>query len=215
MNSLENIIFLLSSAVAISAFYIQGQEFIIPMIRGQTLQSVIIGIISIILSYVFLNPDYAILGILIIVLRGILISEILVSKIPKNNKYVYEENINVSYLFLLDLIFITFSSFIVFFIVFNSFEIYNILEGSVYILIFPFLLFFQGLFLIISRNVTYTQMIGYIEEENSLVLFGIFLVAVPLVIELSVFLDIIVLVIISSVVVKEKFKHEKVEGLIG
>ncbi|MGP6220700.1 hypothetical protein [Caldiplasma sukawensis] len=215
MNSFENVIFLLSSAVAVSAFYIQGQEFIIPMIRGQTIQSIIIGIISIILSYVFSNPDFLILGILIILLRGVLISEILVSKIPKNTKYIYEENVNLSYLFLVDLIFITFSSLIVFFVVFDSIKIQNINVGPVYILIFPFLLFFQGLFLIISRNVTYTQIIGYIEEENSLVLFGIFLFSVPLVIELSVFLDIIVLVIISSVVVKEKFKHEKVEELIG
>ena len=76
-------------------------------------------------------------------------------------------------------------------------------------------LFFQGLFLIASRRTTYAQIMGYIEEENAIVLFAVFLLPIPLLIEASVFLDVLALVVISSVVVVEKFTHERVEELRG
>ena len=56
---------------------------------------------------------------------------------------------------------------------------------------------------------------GYIEEENAIVLFAVFLLPIPLLIEASVFLDVLALVVISSVVVVEKFTHERVEELRG
>ena len=36
MNSIDTVVYLISSLIAISAFYIQGQEFIVSMIRGQS-----------------------------------------------------------------------------------------------------------------------------------------------------------------------------------
>ncbi|EQD60499.1 hypothetical protein B1B_07764, partial [mine drainage metagenome] len=66
-----------------------------------------------------------------------------------------------------------------------------------------------------SRRRHFSQIIGYVEEENSLVLFAIFLLPVPIVIEASVFLDVLALVVISSVITVEKFSHERMEELRG
>ena len=53
------------------------------------------------------------------------------------------------------------------------------------------------------------------EEENALVLFAMFLLPVPIVIEASVFLDVLALVVISSVITVEKVNHEPMEELRG
>lgn len=84
-----------------------------------------------------------------------------------------------------------------------------------FLLIFPFILLFQGLFLIASRRSTIAQILGYIEEENALILLGLFLVPVPLLIEASVLLDVLALVVISSLVILEKREHEVLEELVG
>lgn len=83
------------------------------------------------------------------------------------------------------------------------------------ILVFPLITFFQGMFLIASRKSTHTQIIGYVEEENAMILFGIFLLPIPLIIEASIFLDVLALVVISSIIVLEKNEHNPVEDLIG
>ena len=46
-------------------------------------------------------------------------------------------------------------------------------------------------------------------------LFAIFLIPVPLIIEASVFLDVLALVVITSIVVVEKQTHEEMEELKG
>jgi Hydrogenase 4 membrane component (E) len=77
-------------------------------------------------------------------------------------------------------------------------------------LLFAFILLFQGLFLIISRKSTIFQFIGFIEEENSTILFGILLLPIPFLIEVSVFLDVLGLVIISSI-----FDVRKKQNILG
>jgi hydrogenase-4 component E len=125
--------------------------------------------------------------------------------------------VNLSYLFLVDLIFIVISVFILYSVAFSGIVLHSFLEnsGNSGVLVFPLTLFFQGLFLIASRRTTFTQIIGYVEEENSLVLFAMFLLPIPIIIEASVFLDVLALVVISSIVVLEKFTHEPVEELRG
>ncbi len=217
MNSAETLIYLISSFVAISAFYIQGQEFIVSMIRGQSVQSVLIAIVAFIIGWVEKSYDFFILGALIIVLRAFLVNYFLEKRVPWERIFLYEKNVNLSYLFLLDLIFIVLSVFIIYSVAFSGITLRSFLgsSGNGAVLVFPLTLFFQGLFLIASRRTTFTQIIGYVEEENSLVLFALFLLPIPLIIEASVFLDVLALVVISSIVVLEKFSHEPVEELKG
>lgn len=217
MNNIDTVIYLISSLIAISAFYIQGQEYIVSMIRGQSVQSVLIAVVAFIIGWQERSYDFFILGALVIVLRALLVNYFLQKRIPKQKVYLYERKVSLSYLFLLDLIFIVLSVFIIYSIAFSGIVLHSFLgnSGNSAVLVFPLTLFFQGLFLIASRRTTFTQIIGYVEEENSLVLFAMFLLPIPIIIEASVFLDVLALVIISSIVVLEKFTHEPVEELRG
>jgi hydrogenase-4 component E len=214
LTQIQTGIYLIAALVTIVAFYIQGEEFIRSMVRAQIVQSVLIAAISFIIGTIEASLDFFILGVLIIILRGFLISYFLEQRIPGKSSIKYEPNVNLAYYFLLDLVFIVISVFIIFYVVFSSFRVSGVLAGTD-VLVFPLTLFFQGLFLIASRKSTFTQIIGYVEEENGLVLFAIFLIPVPLIIEASVFLDVLALVVITSIVVVEKQTHEKMEELKG
>ena len=212
-TSLDILLIPLSSLVIITAFYMQGQEFIRPMIRGQMVQSLLIAFISVIMGIIESDYDFFVLAVLIVAIRGFLIT-IFLERAIGSEKHLHEKNVSVAYMFIVSLIFVLISVFIIYSLVFSTISITSI-EWNRGILIFPLALFFQGLFLIASRRSTYTQIMGYVEEENALVLFAVFLIPVPLLIEASVFLDVLALVVISSVVVVEKFSHEKVEELRG
>ncbi|MHB1709585.1 MAG: hypothetical protein ACYCT2_08945 [Thermoplasmataceae archaeon] len=214
MTQIQTGIYLMAALVTISAFYIQGEEFIRSMVRAQLVQSVLIAGISFIIGAIESSVDFFVLGVLIIILRGILISYFLEQRISGKSSIKYEPNVNLAYYFLLDLVFIVISVFIIFYVVFSSFKVFGVFAGTD-VLVFPLTLFFQGLFLIASRKSTFTQIIGYVEEENGLVLFAIFLLPVPLIIEASVFLDVLALVVITSIVVVQKQTHEKMEELRG
>lgn len=214
MNMLSEIIVLLSAAAVITAFYIQSQEFIRSMVRGQLIQSLVIAGVSFIIAYYEKSVDLLILGILLIVLRGILITYFLLLRIPRRSSYLYERNVSVPYLLLVDLIFVVIATFAVYSLAFSRIQPDSIIQDPS-VLLFPLILFFQGLFLITSRKATLTQVVGYVEEENALILFGLFLLPVPIIIEASVFLDVLALVIISTVVTQEKGRHEPMEELKG
>ncbi len=217
MNDIDTVVYLISSFIAISAFYIQGQEFIVSMIRGQSVQSILIAVVAFIIGWQERSYVFFILGALIIILRAFLVNYFLEKRIPRRKLYLYERKVSLSYLLLLDLVFIVISVFIIYSIAFSGIVLHSFLgsSGNSAVLVFPLTLFFQGLFLIASRKSTYTQIIGYVEEENSLVLFAMFLLPIPIIIEASVFLDVLALVVISSIVVLEKTTHEPVEDLKG
>ena len=211
---LETLLIPISSLILVTAFYMQGQEFIRPMIRGQLVQSLLLAVVSFIMGFISNDVDFFILALLIVILRGFLITYFLEKGLRKDQKHIHERQVSVAYLFLISLVFVLTSVFILYSLVFSSITLRSV-EGNQGILVFPLALFFQGLFLIASRRTTYAQIIGYVEEENAIVLFAIFLLPIPLLIEASVFLDVLALVVISSVVVVEKFTHERVEELKG
>ena len=216
MNALENIVFLSAALATVSGFYIQAQEYIRSMVRGQFVQAILIAATIFVLAFVESSIDLVVLGLLVLVLRGYLITELLERRIPGKGSDVKEKDIGIASHLLLDLVFIMIGTFIIYSLVFSriTFSIAGSIAGDT-IPVFPLALFFQGLFLIASRNSTFSQIIGYIEEENALVLFAIFLIPVPIIIEASVFLDVLALVVISSFVVLEKFTHNPMDELRG
>ena len=108
-------IYLTSAAVLITAFYIQGQRYLISAIRGQLVQSTIIAAIAFILAYTENSIDLLILGILLFFLRGVLITYLLAARVPMKKAYYFESGINVPYLFLVDLVFMVVSVFILYY----------------------------------------------------------------------------------------------------
>ncbi|MEM3906195.1 MAG: hypothetical protein QXZ17_04925 [Nitrososphaerota archaeon] len=168
------------------------------------------------LAYLDHSITLVVLGLLLIFLRGILVSFQLESKIRQRSPVFRETSRSrgLASSFLIALLFVLFGIVVVYFEVFS--KIVSSLEiGSSTILLFPFALLFMGLFLIISRKGTFAQVIGYVEEENALILMAVFLLPVPIVIDASVILDVFVLVVISSVIVVEKDRHLPMEELKG
>jgi Hydrogenase 4 membrane component (E) len=195
--------------VLLNAFYIQGQAYIKPAITGLEIESLIIGVM--ILAIGFLEPNLYLIefGFLVIVLRAIAITHMLNKSLKFIPELKRESLKGVASSLIIDL-FMTMFVLIIFQFFFISY-----LELNNALLLFAAALFFQGLFLIASRRNTHIQIIGYVEEENALVLFGLFIISLPLLIEASVLLDVIGLVIISTVVIIEKEEHFPMEELRG
>ncbi len=213
MNIIYTIIYLIAALIIVTGFYIQGNKYIRSMAITQSFQSFLIAIVSFMLGFALKDYTFFILGILVIILRAFLVTYFLINKIPKNKSYLYESKLSTAYLLIMDLIFIIVSIFIVYSISFIHIKTITFPVSN--IILFPLLLFFQGLFLISSRRRTIAQVLGYIEEENSLILLGVFILPVPIIIESSVFLDVLILVVIFSVISIEKPIHEKMEELRG
>lgn len=213
MNIIYTVIYLLSALIVVTGFYIQANKYLRSMVMTQALQSFIIALIAFLLGIALDQYTFFILGILVILLRTVLVTYFIIWKIPKNKSYLYESKLPTTYYLLIDMAFIVISIFIVYSISFIHIVSHIFPDSD--IILFPLLLFFQGLFIIASRKRTIAQILGYIEEENSLILLGTFILPVPIIIESSVFLDVLILVVIFSIISMEKAEHKPMEELRG
>jgi len=204
---------LISTSIIISALYIQGQAYFKPIIYVQAIQSALISILTFYLGFALKLIDYIILGITIIILRSFLITFFLIRGL-KAKPGIRESTRGVASELVVNLAFFFLAVFIIYYFVLGNIGI-TTEAGTTTLIIFSFMLFFQGLFLIASRRSTIAQIIGFIEEENSIVLFGILIIPIPFLIEVSIFLDVLGLVIITSLLTLEKLEHIKLEELRG
>jgi len=195
-------------SVIISAFYIQGQSYFDPLVKATGVQSFLVAITSFLMFQKTGLLDFVYLGTLIALVRGFVTPHILLRVLGK--RYGERERISgFASLLVIDLAFF----FTAVLMLYNY--VLTKLFPDHFTLVFAFALLFQGLYLMASRTSTPSQMAGYLEEENALVLFGISLIPVPFLIEASVALDVLGLVVISAVVIKEKKEHVPLEELRG
>ena len=210
----SEILELLSTFILISAFYIQGQAYFKPAIYAQAIQSTLIAILAFHLGISLFSIDYIILGITVILLRTVLITIFLFRGLVKEKPGTRESSKGVASELVLNLAFSIIASLVVYYFVLEKIPISTEINNTL-MLLFAFILLFQGVFLIISRKSTIFQFIGFIEEENSTILFGILLLPIPFLIEVSVFLDVLGLVIISSILTLEKAEYSRLDELKG
>ncbi|XDF44481.2 hydrogenase [Saccharolobus solfataricus] len=210
----SEILELLSTLIVISALYIQGQAYFKPAIYVQAIQSTLIAILGFYLGITLSSIDYVILGITIIILRSILVTIFFLMRGLKEKPGIRESSRGVASELILNLVFSIVASLIIYYLVLEKINIITEISNTL-ILLFAFILLFQGLFLIISRRSTIFQFIGFIEEENSTILFGILLLPIPFLIEVSIFLDVLGLVIVSSILTLEKIQHSRLDELKG
>lgn len=214
MNPIADVILILCACSLLTAFYILLQSFIKSMINAIITQSVLIGFISFALAYYMKSVDFIFLGILVIVLRGYLVSYLLKKQIPKR-KDIFKEHTNGTPSTLLTALMLSVAGiFLLYFYVFSNILV-NVDFGNSKIIVFPFVLTFLGIFQILARKNTLAHIIGYVEQENGMVLMSVFLIPVPFIVELSVFLDVIALVVIASIVAKEAVEHKNFKELRG
>lgn len=214
MNFVAELIYMLSASTLLTAFYILLQPFIKSMTRVIITQSVHIGLISFAMAYYMKSVDFILLGILVIVLRGFLVSYLLERQIPKRKELFREHTNGTPSTLLTALMLAVIGIFVVYFYVFSNLVI-NVEFGTSSIILFPFVIIFLGIFQILARRNTLAHVIGYVEQENGMVLMSIFLIPVPFIVELSVFLDVIAMVMIASIVAKETTEHKNLRELRG
>ncbi|MEM0322072.1 MAG: hydrogenase [Thermoprotei archaeon] len=204
----QNVFGVLYISIVASAFYIQGQAYYRPLVKMSGVQSLLIALLSLLVYVESGSLDYVYLAVILGVVRGVITPYVLLRVLGE--RYGEREKISgFASLLIIDLSFF----FIAVFVLYN-FVITRLFPGDYY-LVFAFSLFFQGLYLIASRNSTPSQIVGYLEEENALVLFGLLLIPIPLLIEASVLLDVLGLVVISAVIIYEKKIHTPLEELKG
>ncbi|BCS93900.1 hypothetical protein L3N51_00509 [Metallosphaera sp. J1] len=208
VEPVQEIILILSFLLPVTALYVQGQAYFNPAIKIIGIQSLLIGIISFIYYFLTENVEFIILGGIIFLTRAFLTPYILLKTV--RFKEWDRERVKVLSSFVVNLAFFFSATLLVVYAVFVK-VIPTEYEG----VIMPMTLFFQGLFLIASRKSTTAHILGYIELENSLVVLGISLIPPPILIDATVFLDVLALVVISSVIIVEKRDHEPVEELRG
>jgi hydrogenase-4 component E len=207
------ILALMSSLVLVTAFYIQGQAYYRAMVDMQAVQSILIATISSYLAYELHSLDLLLLAFSIVILRAFAITLFLRRGI-RRSPWIREGQRGVTSMFALDLTFFSIATLVLYYLVLSRLNL-SVEVGNLSTLIFPFALFFQGLFLITSRRSTVAQILGYVEEENALILLGVLLVPIPLLVEASVLLDVLGLVVVSSILTLQKQFHERVEELMG
>jgi hydrogenase-4 component E len=173
------------------------------------LQSILVALLSILLFFFHKGSlDYVYLAVILTVIRGIITPHILLRILGK--KYGEREEIKgFASLLIVDLAF-----FFVAVLVLYSVVITRLFPGN-FNMVFAFTIFFQGLYLIASRNSTPSHIVGYLEQENAIVILGLLLIPLPLLIEASVLLDVLGLVVISAVIIYEKKIHGPLEELRG
>jgi Hydrogenase 4 membrane component (E) len=204
---------LISASIIVSALYIQGQAYFKPTIYAQAIQSALISVLAFYLGFALNLIDYVILGVTIVVLRSFIITYFLFRGL-KAKPGIRESTRGVASELVVNLAFFFLAVFILYYFVLGRIGL-TTEAGTATLTIFSFILLFQGLFLIVTRRGTITQIIGFIEEENSIVLFGILTIPIPFLIEVSIFLDVLGLVVITSLLTLQKLEHTRLEELMG
>lgn len=201
------ILAILGVLIIVSALSIQLRSYIRPAVRTVTTQSVLLALAVGYFGIIRQSPTLIVLAVLIFVLRGYLLTRILERKIPLRGMYAREyshEAATVAVASVLVLIL----SFVIYRIV-----IYPAVSdplGSI-----GFAVMLQGFLLIMSRRNSFAHVIGYVEEENGIIFMSLTIAPLPLLIEISVLLDVLALVIISAVLVRQEIVHRDIEELMG
>jgi hydrogenase-4 component E len=211
MKLVEEALYLVGVIVVLTTVYLVGQAYYKPIIRVQGIQSFLIGGLSVSLYFITGRIDNLILALEVISLRGIGVTFTLERAVK--GRYGYRETVRgIASLFVADLILV--SAVIV---VSTFFQ--RVVASSVMFpedVILAIIVIFQGLALAMFRKGTIPQIIGYVEQENGIVMLGLFLISLPLLIETSALLDVLALVILSYIIVREKPEHDrKIDELVG
>ncbi len=205
--NIQQILDLIIAAIILSAIWAQLGTFISHKIRIVSVQSILLSCYIIILGFLGNELELIILGILIIILRGILTSRILSSKISSTPFTLRERVGDASWIGIISILILIFS-FITYRILFSPLGYETIGDGG-------FALLFQGIFLIGSRKSKFSQFLGYVEEENAIVMLSLGIISLPLIIEVSVLLDVLALLIVSIVLITDKSDTQTFEEMTG
>lgn len=183
-------------AQIVFVIFMQWQIYLKKIILTFALSSIIIAAFLFLDGIMLNSTNLLILGTLTITIRGFFIPRYMLKMLNSAYKEREPRHIVSPAASIIISLFLVILAYIVY-----HFTLYNITyikAGSI-----PIALILQGMFLIISRNNAFIQLTGYMVMENSLFLFaGYLFPELPLIIEGGILLDLVGVVMISSIVIR-------------
>jgi hydrogenase-4 component E len=218
MIQLEEIFDFLAALMVLVAIWAQVGSYVISKIQVIVIQTSILSTYALLSGIYSVSYELIILAFLIIFLRGILTAVILLRKFPERSQLIRERSTTVPSIIILSI-----ATIIITLIVYRL-SLFPILTGITNetavqenqpIIAIGFVLVIQGLLLIATRKNKVTQFTGYIEVENAMILLSLGIFPLPLIVEISVLLDVLALVIVASVLLSGNMTSERIEELVG
>jgi len=193
---MKEIFVLVSFLQVILIIFMQWQYYLKKIIITFALSSLSVGVLLFIQGSLENNVSLIILAFLTLFVRFFFIPWFMLTRLGK----LYKEKDPKQVVSTGASIIVSFVLVIIAYVVYRMtlYHYIGIKAGSV-----PIAIILQGIFLVISRNNAFVQLIGYMTMENSLFLMAGFMFPdLPFIVEAGVLLDLLGLVMISGIVMK-------------
>ncbi|HTZ61794.1 MAG TPA: hypothetical protein VMC82_04040 [Thermoplasmata archaeon] len=194
MDPTAEVIALVGIGILLTALYLQSESFVDPLIRGISLQSLLLAVLLGWLAWTEQSIDLALLAGLAVVVRAIFIPYVLRRQIRAFRWRLRE--IHAAHRVTGHALAAVALAIIAWFVFQETLASVFPQPGAA----LPFVLMIQGLLMLATRTNTIVQVIGYLEEENAVVYAGaLFAQAFPLFVEVVVFLDVLGVVLVAVI----------------
>ncbi len=196
MNHLDNAFLLVGFLEIAMVMFMQWEVYITNIIKTFSISSYLIAVLFIIVGFINKENYILILAALTALTRGWLIPFYL-NRILRKDKWRARETsplVGISSSILISLL-IAVVGYLLYSLTLSNYIKSNL--GSI-----PITLMLQGMFLIISRSSTFTQLIGYLIMENAMYMFGYIFPELPFIVEAGIVLDLLGVVMISGAIIR-------------
>ena len=193
---MKELFILVGFAEIVLVIFMQWQYYLKKIIVTFAFSSLLIGLLLFVQGGMQNNMSLIILAVLTLVVRFFFIPYFMLKHLgkfykEKNPKQVVSTGASIIISFLLVIL-----AYVIYRL--TLYRYISVEAGSI-----PIALILQGIFLVISRNNAFIQLIGYMTMENSLFFMaGYMFPDLPFIVEAGILLDLLGLVMISGVVMK-------------
>jgi hydrogenase-4 component E len=196
MNYLNNAFLLVGFIEIAMVIFMQWEIYITNIISTFSISSYLIAILFFIVGFLNHENYILVLALLTALTRGWLIPFYLFRILRKDKWRARETSplVGISSSILISLV-ITVLGYLLYSLTLARYINSNL--GSI-----PITLMMLGIFLIISRSSTFTQLIGYLVMENAMYMFGYIFPELPFIVEAGIVLDLLGVVMISGAIIR-------------
>jgi|YelNatPaOPRAMG01_1025707.scaffolds.fasta_scaffold00153_56 hydrogenase-4 component E len=196
MSHLDNAFLLVGFLEIAMVIFMQWEVYITNIIKTFSISSYLIALLFLIVGFINKENYILILAALTALTRGLIIP-LYLRKILRKDKWRARETsplVGISSSILISLL-ITVLGYLLYSLTLSNYINSNL--GPI-----PITLMMQGMFLIISRSSTFTQLIGYLVMENAMYMFGYIFPELPFIVEAGIVLDLLGVVMISGAIIR-------------
>ena len=194
---LEGVLKALLVLIVISALFLQTRKNILSLFRTYAVQSLLLACIAVVLYIQEKKIELLYTIVLTIISKVVLIPYFLSRTQEKIN---VKRDVDYHYLKPASSVFLSIAIFVIIYAIFAPLlRILPVTEIFIMGSVIGISLVFIGLIVCFSRKRVITKAVGYLTMENGVVLFGIFLIELPFLIEMFVIMDLLMVVMITAI----------------